>query len=82
VNSENVFPIPDSMSFEEAAAIPVNYITAYMMLFNVAHLRPGKKLLIHMAAGGVVRYFILLFWLLMNFFLFIREQLSLSWPGQ
>jgi NADPH:quinone reductase-like Zn-dependent oxidoreductase len=53
VNSENVFPIPDSMSFEEAAAIPVNYITAYMMLFNVAHLRPGKKLLIHMAAGGV-----------------------------
>ncbi|XP_062500697.1 synaptic vesicle membrane protein VAT-1 homolog [Corticium candelabrum] len=50
---DHVFPIPDSMSFEEAAAIPVNYITAYMMLFDVAHLSPGKKILVHMAAGGV-----------------------------
>jgi NADPH:quinone reductase-like Zn-dependent oxidoreductase len=48
-----VLPIPDEMSFEEAAAIPVNYITAYHMLFRVASIRPGEKVLIHMAAGGV-----------------------------
>ena len=74
------------MSFEEAAAIPVNYITAYMMLFDIAHLRPGKKLLVHMAAGGVVRFSILLIVLacyqLLLCYLLFREQLSLSWPGQ
>jgi synaptic vesicle membrane protein VAT-1 len=48
-----VVPIPDAMTFEEAAAVPVNYITAYHMLFRVANLRPGSKVLVHMAAGGV-----------------------------
>ena len=47
------FPIPDEMSFEEAAAIPVNYLTAYQMLFRVAQIRPGESVLIHAAAGGV-----------------------------
>ncbi|MEW6435193.1 MAG: medium chain dehydrogenase/reductase family protein [Myxococcota bacterium] len=45
--------IPDAMSFDEAAALPVNYLTAYHMLFWVAPLMPGMKVLIHMAAGGV-----------------------------
>lgn len=48
-----VVPLPDAMTFEEAAAIPVNYITAYHMLFRVSNLRPKSKVLIHMAAGGV-----------------------------
>jgi len=47
------FPIPDQMSFQEAAAIPVNYLTAYQMLFRVAQIRPGESVLIHAAAGGV-----------------------------
>jgi NADPH:quinone reductase-like Zn-dependent oxidoreductase len=46
-------PIPEQMSFEEAAAIPVNYATAYHMLFEVWRLRPGDRVLVHMAAGGV-----------------------------
>ncbi len=46
-------PIPEAMGFEEAAALPVNYITAYHALFRVAALRPGEKVLVHMAAGGV-----------------------------
>lgn len=44
--------MPEEMSFEEAAALPINYMTAYMMLFEMANLRPGKSVLIHMAAGG------------------------------
>lgn len=47
------FIIPDNMSMEEAAAIPVNYITAYHMLFDLGNLRKNKSVLIHMAAGGV-----------------------------
>lgn len=50
---DQVYPMPESMSFEEAAALPVNFLTAYHMLFHVAHLKPGDWLLIHMAAGGV-----------------------------
>jgi len=51
--AQQVLPIPDAMSFEEAAAIPVNYLTAYHMLFRVANVRPGERVLVHMAAGGV-----------------------------
>ncbi|ELT93711.1 hypothetical protein CAPTEDRAFT_154528 [Capitella teleta] len=47
------FAMPKEMSFEEGAAIPVNYITAYHMLFEFGNLRPNKSVLIHMAAGGV-----------------------------
>jgi NADPH:quinone reductase-like Zn-dependent oxidoreductase len=46
-------PMPDGMSFEEAASLPVNYVTAYHVLFRVAALRPKEKVLVHMAAGGV-----------------------------
>jgi NADPH:quinone reductase-like Zn-dependent oxidoreductase len=52
-NTAQVFAIPDSMSFEEAAAIPVVYLTAYHMLFRVARIRPREHVLVHMAAGGV-----------------------------
>jgi NADPH:quinone reductase-like Zn-dependent oxidoreductase len=48
-----VFKMPSAMTFEEGAAVPVVYLTAYnMMLFN-GHLRPGSSVLIHSAAGGV-----------------------------
>uniref|UniRef100_A0A1A7WUR2 Vesicle amine transport protein 1 homolog (T. californica) n=1 Tax=Iconisemion striatum TaxID=60296 RepID=A0A1A7WUR2_9TELE len=53
VLAKRTYPMPDEMSFEEAAALPITYITAYMMLFEMANLRPGKSVLIHMAAGGV-----------------------------
>ncbi|XP_029191095.2 synaptic vesicle membrane protein VAT-1 homolog [Acropora millepora] len=50
---DNCFPLPESMSFEDAAALPVNYLTAYFMLFHCANLGRRKSVLIHMAAGGV-----------------------------
>jgi synaptic vesicle membrane protein VAT-1 len=53
VPAEQVLPIPDAMSFQAAAALPVNYLTAYHMLFRVANVRPGERVLVHMAAGGV-----------------------------
>ncbi|XP_030649432.1 synaptic vesicle membrane protein VAT-1 homolog [Chanos chanos] len=53
VAADHTFLMPEGMSFEEAAALPVNYITAYMMLFDFGHLRPNQSVLIHMAAGGV-----------------------------
>lgn len=51
VPAKLTFPMPEQMSFEEGAALPINYLTAYMMLFEMANLRPGKSVLIHMAAG-------------------------------
>jgi NADPH:quinone reductase-like Zn-dependent oxidoreductase len=51
--ADQVLEIPESMGFEEAAALPVNYLTAYHMLFRVANVRAGERVLVHMAAGGV-----------------------------
>ena len=53
VPAEQVSEIPDGASFEEAAAIPINYLTAYHLLFRVANVRPHERMLVHMAAGGV-----------------------------
>ncbi|XP_061612588.1 synaptic vesicle membrane protein VAT-1 homolog [Phyllopteryx taeniolatus] len=53
VPAARAFPMADSMSFEEGAALPINYLTAYLMLFHMANLTPGKSVLVHMAAGGV-----------------------------
>jgi len=52
-DAQGCFAIPDKMSFEHAAALGVNYVTAHMMLFDFGNLRPGKSVLVHMAAGGV-----------------------------
>lgn len=51
VPADLTFPMPEQMTFEEGAALPISYLTAYMMLFEMANLRPGKSVLIHMAAG-------------------------------
>jgi acyl transferase domain-containing protein/NADPH:quinone reductase-like Zn-dependent oxidoreductase len=44
--------IPDDMSFEWAATIPVGYSTAYHSLFHIARLQKGESVLVHAAAGG------------------------------
>ena len=53
VPEQQLFKMPESMSFEEGAALPVNYLTAYHMLFLVKRIRSGDRVLVHMAAGGV-----------------------------
>jgi NADPH2:quinone reductase len=53
VGPDAVFPLPDALSFEKAAAIPLNYLTAQFALETRARLRPGETVLVHGAAGGV-----------------------------
>ncbi|KAK3946253.1 reducing type I polyketide synthase [Diplogelasinospora grovesii] len=53
VHWTSVAKIPDGMSFEDAATIPMAYVTAYHSLHNLANLGKGEKVLIHSAAGGV-----------------------------
>ncbi len=48
-----VAPIPAAMPETDAAAIPVAFLTAHFGLSHLAHLRPGERVLIHAATGGV-----------------------------
>ncbi len=48
-----VAPIPAGWSFEQAAAIPVVFLTAHYGLGDLAELKQGERVLIHAAAGGV-----------------------------
>jgi NADPH:quinone reductase-like Zn-dependent oxidoreductase len=50
---EDIVPLPDRLSFEQGAAIPVNYSTAWAGLIRYGSLQPGERVLIHAAAGGV-----------------------------
>lgn len=49
----NVMKIPKSVSYPEAAALPVIYLTAYHALYDHARLVKGESVLIHSGAGGV-----------------------------
>lgn len=53
VPAANVIPLPDGLSFEQGAAIPVNYATAYAGLLRYGSLQAGERVLLHAAAGGV-----------------------------
>ena len=53
VHPEGVFPLPDGVSFEKAAALPMNYLTAQFALATRAQLRKSETVLVHGAAGGV-----------------------------
>ncbi|HTG52471.1 MAG TPA: SDR family NAD(P)-dependent oxidoreductase, partial [Candidatus Tectomicrobia bacterium] len=51
--SGDVRRIPVNLSFEEAATLPVVFMTSWHALKNVARLKPGERVLIHAGAGGV-----------------------------
>ena len=53
VPADQVLPLPERLSFEQGAAFPVNYGTAYAALVVMGSLREGNRVLIHAAAGGV-----------------------------
>jgi NADPH:quinone reductase-like Zn-dependent oxidoreductase len=51
--TESLLPMPDGWSYSEGAAMPVTYSTAYAGLVRYGALRPGERVLIQAAAGGV-----------------------------
>ena len=53
VPEHQVFALPERLSVTEAAGMPAVYLTAWYALCELCRLRPGMKLLVHSAAGGV-----------------------------
>ena len=53
VPAGQVFPIPESIPFQSAVLLPINYGTAYIALYRTGPVEPGMRLFIHAAAGGV-----------------------------
>jgi NADPH:quinone reductase-like Zn-dependent oxidoreductase len=53
VDERDIVPLPEGLSFEQGAAVPVNYATAWQGLLGYGPLGEGDRVLIHAAAGGV-----------------------------
>jgi len=53
VTASDVVALPDELSFEQGAAIPVNYATAWAGLIGYGNLQRGERVLVHSAGGGV-----------------------------
>ncbi|KAK2601916.1 hypothetical protein QQS21_004507 [Conoideocrella luteorostrata] len=53
VSAKHVIPVPDYLSLEEAASLPVVYATAVYTIMHLGQLAKGQTILIHSAAGGV-----------------------------
>lgn len=51
--AEGLVPIPDGVSFEQAASLPVAYLTAWVALFETLKLQPGETALIQAVSSGV-----------------------------
>ena len=67
--AHHVFKMPDNMSFQDGAALVMNYVTAYVLLFDLANLRKGQSVLVHSVGGGVVSFGCC--WLFVLFFVFV-----------
>jgi len=53
VHERQLMPVPDAVAFPDAGGLPEVFTTAHDALFTQAQLRPGERLLVHGAAGGV-----------------------------
>ncbi|MFQ5956810.1 MAG: zinc-binding dehydrogenase [Candidatus Brocadiales bacterium] len=53
VSATNILPLSDAWSFEEWAAVPLVFLTAWHMLLTRGGLRPGEDVLIHAAGSGI-----------------------------
>ena len=54
VPSQYVYRMPDNMSFQDGAALPMSYLSAYIMLYDMGNLRRGQSVFAHSIGGGVV----------------------------
>jgi NADPH:quinone reductase-like Zn-dependent oxidoreductase len=53
VPTKYVYKLPDDVSFQDAAAMVMNYLVAYIIVFDLLSLRPGKTIMLHSAGGSV-----------------------------
>jgi len=53
VPRQNILPKPKALSFEEAACLPLTFLTSWNMLVRRARLQPGETVLVHAAGSGV-----------------------------
>lgn len=53
INAERLIKLPTSISFETAAAVMLQGLTAYFLLHRTHQVQPGEMILVHAAAGGV-----------------------------
>jgi NADPH:quinone reductase-like Zn-dependent oxidoreductase len=53
VPAANVIPIPDALDFNQAASVPLVFLTAWHMLVGLARVRPGQSVLVLGASSGV-----------------------------
>lgn len=53
VDAPMVFPLPDEVSFEAGAALPMNYLTCHFALTKRGRMQAGETVLVHGASGGV-----------------------------
>jgi NADPH:quinone reductase-like Zn-dependent oxidoreductase len=53
VGASNVLPLPENLSFEEGAAFPLVFLTAWHMLASRARLQPGEEVLVQAGGSGV-----------------------------
>jgi len=53
VPAADVVALPEALTFEQGAAIPVNYATAWAALIGYGSLQSGERVLVHSAGGGV-----------------------------
>jgi NADPH:quinone reductase len=53
VNAEHLIPLPEKISFEQGACIPLQGMTAHYLLHEFRKIKPGDVVLIHAAAGGM-----------------------------
>lgn len=53
VENKRVFKLPDAISLDEGAALPINYVTAFQALTRIGRIKAGQTILISGAAGAV-----------------------------
>lgn len=54
VDPDKLYPLPDNVTFEEGAVLFVNYVTAYVCLFELGNLRENQTVLVLSCAGKYI----------------------------
>ncbi|KAL4235182.1 Type I Polyketide synthase [Mactra antiquata] len=53
VKAKYVYKMPSNMTYQDGAALPMNFLSAYIMLFDIGNLKKGMSVFVHNVGGGV-----------------------------